>query len=217
MISPPTGYGTVSLDDPGVRFLVNRGYALEQVRRISFLGLPVDAARLDGLEQNARRAAGPEYTLVQWAGNTPGHRLADLAWLKTRMSTEDPTAGLDSVEDPWDEARVVQRDQDQHASGRSLLTAAVEHLPTGRLVGFTELSFPAVGRAARQEDTLVLSEHRGRQLGMLLKSANLRRLGAGAELIYTFNAEENRPMLAVNEALGFNPAGYEGAWRKVLS
>ena len=52
---------------------------------------------------------------------------------------------------------------------------------------------------------------------MLLKAANLRQLGARAELIYTFNAEENRPMLAVNETLGFRPAGFEGAWRKILS
>ena len=52
---------------------------------------------------------------------------------------------------------------------------------------------------------------------MLLKAANLRQLGAGAELVYTFNAEEDRPMPVVNEALGFKSAGFEGAWRKVLS
>ena len=51
---------------------------------------------------------------------------------------------------------------------------------------------------------------------MLLKVANLRQLGGAAELIYTFNAEENRPMQAVNEAVGFTPAGVEGAWRKEL-
>jgi len=52
---------------------------------------------------------------------------------------------------------------------------------------------------------------------MLLKVANLRQLGGAAELIYTFKAEENRPMQAVNEAVGFTPAGgVEGAWRKEL-
>jgi hypothetical protein len=74
-----------------------------------------------------------------------------------------------------------------------------------------------VGRAARQQDPLVLTGHRSHGLGVLLKTANLRQLGARAELIYTFTAEETRRMLAVNEALGFRPAGFEGARRKVLS
>jgi hypothetical protein len=37
---------------------------------------------------------------------------------------------------------------------------------------------------------------------------------AAAQLIYTFNAEEDRPMQAVNEAVGSTPAGLEGAWRR---
>lgn len=85
-------------------------------------------------------------------------------------------------------------------------------------MGFTELEVSAEpGRAVSQEDTLVLREHRGRRLGLLLKVANLELLAAespGHPSVMTYNAEENRHMLTVNEALGFVPVGYEGAWRR---
>ena len=70
---------------------------------------------------------------------------------------------------------------------------------------------------AFQEDTLVLREHRGRRLGMLVKTANLARLAEvqpGARRIGTWNAEENAHMLAINVALGFRPAGVWAAWQR---
>ncbi len=63
----------------------------------------------------------------------------------------------------------------------------------------------------------MLAEHRGHRLGMLLKVANLQELAhyaPEAPLVFTFNAEENRHMLNVNEAVGFRAVGYDGAWKK---
>jgi GNAT superfamily N-acetyltransferase len=101
-----------------------------------------------------------------------------------------------------------------------LLTAAAEHVVDGRLVGFTQLAVPPEAFApADQLDTLVLREHRGHALGMLLKLENLAALQAthpGRPSVTTWNADENRHMLSVNEELGFVPMGYDGAWKLEL-
>jgi GNAT superfamily N-acetyltransferase len=220
-VAAASGFGHLSTADPGVRFMQRRGYRLEQVKRISFLDLPVDPHRLLALRRSAQDAAGDAYHVVNWTGRTPRRWISDLALLKSRMSSDDPTAGLAVSEEVWDDARVVDRDEKQVASGREMLTVAVEHLPSGRLVGLSELTFSHDRtRPVRQEDTLVLTEHRGRRLGMLLKAANLLTLAGenpGSSLVYTFNAEENWPMLAINEQLGFRAVGYEGGWEKVTS
>ncbi|NJC21007.1 GNAT superfamily N-acetyltransferase [Arthrobacter pigmenti] len=216
-VAASSGFGSVPATDPGVRFLISRGYRLEQIKRVSFLEVGQDSRELTEHRKNAERIAGPDYELKLWSGATPPEYLTDLARLKTAMSLDDPPAGLKRTVDAWDEARIIKRDQDQTSSGRELLTAAVLHLPSGSLVGFTEISLPAdVGGAAAQEDTLVISEHRGFSLGMLLKTTNLQRLGPETKIVYTFNAEENRPMLRVNEALGFRAVGYEGGWEKSI-
>ena len=103
---------------------------------------------------------------------------------------------------------------------RTQLTSAIEYVPTGRLVAFNELSVPPeLERPVAQGDTLVLSEHRGNRLGMLIKIDNIQALAEthpGHPAITTSNAEENRYMLSVNVAVGFVPLAYECAWRKVL-
>ena len=78
---------------------------------------------------------------------------------------------------------------------------------------------PLVPESLIQQDTLVAEEHRGHRLGLLVKAANLRRAQEKwprARSVLTWNASENQHMLAINTALGFRPAGYEGEWQKRL-
>ncbi len=217
-IVPASGVGSLPADDRAVRFLQARGYRFEQVERVSRLPLPV--AGLEHLVIEAEAASGPDYVVHTWVGRAPQRWLEDIALLNTRMSTDAPTAGLEEPEDIWTVDRVIARDDANDANPRSRLVAAVEHLPSAHLVGFTVLSVPQQShRAPAQYATLVLREHRGHRLGMLLKVANLahlERVAPGHPSIITFNAEENRHMLDVNESLGFVPIALEGAWRKDL-
>ncbi len=217
-LASPTGFGSVAMSDPGVRFLQRRGYRLEQIERISFLDLPIDPGELARHRGEAERAAGTDYRIVRWQGRTPERWIADLVTLRTRMSTDMPSAGMDVVEEAWTADRIAKHEAGDEAGGREILTVAAEHVPTGTLAGFSQLSIPSDrSRPVSQEDTLVLSEHRGHRLGMLLKIANIQHLAEvnpSSPLISAFNAEENRHMLDVNEAVGFRAVGVEGAWKK---
>jgi GNAT superfamily N-acetyltransferase len=218
-IPSPTGFGSVPRGNRDVRFMQARGYALEQVERVSRLALPV--ADLEQRLAAAVARSGPDYALHQWVGRTPERFLQDFAVMITRMSTDAPSAGLDEPEDVWTVERLVAEDlRREQTNPRPLATTMAEHLPTGRYVAFTEYSVPRdPARAPAQYATLVLKEHRGHGLGMLVKLANLvhlERVSPGHPSVITFNAEENRPMLDVNEALGFVPIASEGAWQKHL-
>lgn len=207
----PTGHGSVPSGDPGVHFALAHGYRLAQVERMSRLDLPVAVTV-------PSPTAG--YSLLLWEGQTPTHHLADLADLHAGMSTDTPLGELDYFPEVWDADRVRAADSRALDGGRRLLTAAVQHDASGALVGFSQLTVPPEPRRPiDQGDTIVAGGHRGHRLGMLLKAANLARLEAdapGHPAVYTWNAEENRHMLAVNEALGFTAIGYHGGWRREL-
>jgi len=218
-LASPTGFGSVPRANPETVFLLSRGFTLEQVERASRLALPLDADELRERVDAAALRSGPDYALHYWSVSTPERWLEQMAVLHTRMSTDAPSAGLEQPEDVWTIDRVVENEAN-HAKAKFVITAAVEHVPTGTLAGYTTLAVPREpGRPVFQDDTLVLKDHRGHRLGMLLKVANLENLQReypGHPSVITWNAEENRFMLDVNEAVGFVPIGYEGAWKKLL-
>jgi len=219
-LAPPTGFGSVPRGNREVRFLQGRGWRLEQVERASRFALPGDPGLLGRLRADAETHADG-YRLHTWAGLTPEPLRDGMAELFERMTTDAPTAGLEEPAEKWDAARVVDNDTRMASSPTTMLATAAEHVATGRLAGMTRLSVPdGVARPAWQWDTIVRREDRGHRLGMLLKIANLEALAErmpGHPSVITWNAEENRPMLDVNEAIGFAPIGYEGAWRKDLA
>jgi GNAT superfamily N-acetyltransferase len=220
-LESPTGFGSVPKEEPSARFLLKRGYTLEQVYRYSKLPLPIDPAILEQHLAAAQAKAGPDYRIHIWTHATPERWLDDIATIAMRMSTDAPSGNLAIEEEPWDAERVRQRDKQRLETRRTLLAAAVEHIPSGHLVAFNGLTVPKDRtRPVQQGITLVLREHRGHRLGMLVKIANIQQLQAfspESPFIMTDNAEENRPMLDVNEAVGFIPTAYEGVWKKTLA
>ncbi|MFC8922456.1 GNAT family N-acetyltransferase [Cellulosimicrobium sp. NPDC057127] len=215
-LEAPTGSGRVPRDAAATRFVLGRGFTLEQVQRHSTLGLPVPAERLDPLRAAATERAA-DYRVHVWTDDVPEEWLDQLAVLETRMSTDAPSAGLEIEEDPWDAQRVRTTLQDVHDRGQGFVVAAAEHVPTGSLAGFSMVSLPHdKPEVVYQEDTLVLREHRGRSLGMLVKVAvvdELARSRPAARRVHTWNAQENAHMLAINVALGFAPASVDAEWQ----
>ncbi|KRA23581.1 hypothetical protein ASD65_03435 [Microbacterium sp. Root61] len=211
-----TGFGAVPTDASSA-LLSHCGYDLEQVYRISTLDLDAPAEALRRMGEDAVRAS-TGYRYVSWTAPTPDEWIDDYAWMKSRMSTDAPAGDSVVDEEAWDAERVRRMESMTLTSGMATLVGAAQHAESGRLVAFTELvSMRVPGKPIDQNDTLVLSEHRGHRLGALVKTQTLL-LAATAfpegRRIVTGNAEENRPMLAINEAMGFTPTRYAGEWQK---
>ncbi|MEK8227264.1 GNAT family N-acetyltransferase [Oerskovia sp. M15] len=194
---------------PGPRFITGKGYALEQVERHSILTLPVDPALRHRLRAEAVAAAGPDYRTLVWEDDVPDAWREQVGTLFTRMSTDIPTGDIDFREDPWTRSgwgvgrRAARQGARAAHDGRGAR-------PSATLAAFSVFAYPQDRpNFAFQEDTLVLREHRGHRLGMLVKIANLDALAdrrPTTERIHTWNAEENDHMLAINIDLGFTPA-----------
>ncbi|MFB0834059.1 GNAT family N-acetyltransferase [Arthrobacter halodurans] len=219
-LAPAEGDGGVSADAPATRFAVGLGMELKQVERVSRLEVAGAGAVMARLEAEARSAAAEDYDVVGWVGPVPDEAVEDYCRMIERMDTDPPMGGLEWEQSVWDEARLrVAEDREARRGSFSVHTCAV-HRRTGELVAFSVLEVVRdLPEVAFQEDTLVMEEHRGHRLGLLVKTANYRRLlGAWPDVqrIYTWNAEENQHMLGINVDMGFRPVHAEGAWEKKL-
>lgn len=217
-VVPRTGVGRIPADDAAARFARRHGFALEQGERQSTLHLPMDPARVAAWRAEAEAVAGPHYRLVQWCDRAPEEWLDSLAELQRRMSLDVPLGGLDLREEAWDAQRIRDLEENMAGADQRYVLSAAEHVPGGQLAAFTYVVLPrSRPEVAYQYNTLVHGEHRGRRLGLLVKAANLQLLATvqpALRRLHTWNAGENRHMLAINERMGFVPASVEGAWQR---
>ena len=203
-------------DVGGEEFAARHGYAAAQTVLRSTLFLPADRDRLE----EVLGADGTDgYRTHTCLDGIPEGWLEGRAELSRRMSTDIPLGDLRLEEEVWDADRVrASYDQVTAMRRRVVDTFAIEEA-TGQLVGYTQLQVGEPPDLAYQQDTLVMREHRGHRLGLRVKAAST--LAVMAELpdvtrIRTWNAEENRHMLAVNRQLGYQPDAWLREWQKVV-
>ena len=137
----------------------------------------------------------------------------------SRMSTDAPTGGLSYDEETWDVARVRHVEDTWKQAGNVSLVAAARHRESGELAAYSVLELaPSKPWLAEQDDTLVAANHRGAPPGHAGQdrqpppSGGLP--GASGTRHHLQRCAENDHMLAINVALGFRPAGWDGEWQK---
>lgn len=221
VIRPSSGIGGIPRSDANAQILGARDYVLGQIERASAYFRQPDPAELRTMLDVALATAGPDYEPVWWADRTPDEHVDAYAYAISRLSTDIPAGDLDLEEETWDAARVRARENRVVPIGQRWAIAAVVHRPTGRIVAFNELiSGPDHSKPTENYGTLVVQGHRGLKLGTVVKCLGLLKWHEtvpDSPCVFTFNAEENRHMLDVNESVGFLPQFWEGTWQKKLA
>ena len=178
----------------------------QEERRSRLLVSDVDPAQQhQWIEAPAARSAG--YDVVSFAGPVPDEFVA--AWAAAADAMSD--APLDDLH--WKHEPVtpewVRGVEAMHAARGVARFGSLALSSDGEAAGMTLILVrPDRAQLAHQEDTAVVPAHRGHGLGRWLKAANLAALREAmpeVEIVQTFNAESNGPMLDINVAMGFRP------------
>ncbi len=150
----------------------------------------------------AAEEASRDYHLERIAGPCPEELLADMQVLREAMN-DAPGPGEPETFPP---DRIRGEEQSLARSHQTAYTIVARHRASGEPAG---LSFVCVHELrpaiAAQEDTSVVRAHRGHRLGLRMKLELydwLRAARSDVESVDTWNAPENAPMIAINDALG---------------
>lgn len=189
----------VDLGGPGQAFAESLGF--ENVLPMAWYEQDVSRRR------SATAAVAPGYELRAWHGLVPDDWAAPLATAHGAMQ-DAPMGDIDEKIEPWTPQRL-------HAAHRLVLdrggeiTTVAAVTSGGEVAAYTELVLPdPTGPRALQYDTVVAPAHRGHGLGRAVKLHMLEsardRYPALRRIVSTV-ADENAPMRAVNESLGYRP------------
>jgi GNAT superfamily N-acetyltransferase len=177
---------------------------LADARRVQVLG-KLSAEQLAALRERAVRAAAG-YSLVTWTDDIPDEYLAGVAAVSNAMSDAPHDPGHESR--VWDAQRIRADFNDQRDlfGTRAYFVAALADA-TGEMAAVTHIEVdPELPEWGSQQLTAVARPHRGHRLGLLVKAAMTEWLTdaePALRRIVTENAADNKHMIAINEALGY--------------
>lgn len=216
-VAPEAGPTGLPMDE-ATRFTLESGYHLGQVELVSRQSLPLPDDVHERLQRDADEH-GAGYRIVTWWQRCPDELVDGYAAARARMVLDVPHEGIVLDPEHWDTQRVRDEEQRWIEAGEPTLVAAAVHEATGAVVAYTILLVAHGSKKVEQWDTLVVAAHRGHRLGLAVKLANLRalaRVAPAVERILTWNAAENGPMRAINDALGYEAIALNGTWQKHL-
>ena len=160
-----------------------------------------------------------DYRILAFVGPVPEEYAATWATLAGSLEVEAPTGGIE-LESSDTGVEGLRAEETLMARQGRTPYRSVALDPAGRVVAYTEVVTTAhEPDRAYQWGTLVHADHRGHRLGLAVKVAAQRLLqqhAPGVRGVWTWNAEENVPMIAVNEQLGFRAVERAGWFERRL-
>lgn len=200
----------------GSRFAERHGFThrLTEIRHVQRRPFPLDEI---ATAVEAAKPFAAAYEVITWRDRAPDEHVRDYARLEGRLSTDSPVGELDYEGEVWDEDRIRTMEKRQEQAGRTMWAAAAI-APDGLMAGFTQIVMAHDSdRDALQDTTIVDPAHRGNRLGIVLKAANLERILAdrpGVQQVWTWNADTNSHMIAINEIMGYHAEGWDKAFQR---
>jgi GNAT superfamily N-acetyltransferase len=219
IVDMPLGLAAEHASGPFAR---KNGFEQTLTGNMRNLRLPFDPLRRDELRAVVANARGAhEYRTMAFIAPWPAEFVEDQCTLFGVMSTDEPAGDGERQAEHWDEERLRENEQLDADREATVLAAVAQHVPTGKLVALTEISVSKDSPGeAWQQLTVVHPDHRGHRLGLAVKLANVDLLAERApevRVVHTGNAAVNKPMIAVNEMMGFEVFSDGAFWQKHLT
>ncbi len=203
----------------GEAFMQRLGAQQGWIGRVNQLCIAeLDRSLLQTWQAQAQERAA-DFALGLWEGAYPEEEIEAIARLWDLLN-QQPMGDLDIEDIRYGPEQLRQIEESMFTRGTQRWTLYAYARETGQLAGYTELMWhPNKPEVALQGMTGVFPEYRRLGLGRWLKAAMLDKLlqeRPQVRFVRTQNANSNRPMLNINEALGFKPYASEILWQVAL-